>query len=677
MNPEVVTAEPPSAAPWEGGPVHVLHVAPHATDVERTRHHLLGHGARFAVDGTSSGAECLARLSREVFDVLLLGDRAADMTGPELLRAVRARRPRLPVVLLLRERDEQATAEGMKLGVFDWLVEGAGDLAKLPLVLENAAARQRMAFERAALAGQTRLFAALRSGLAVDELLGRLTGTACDLLQVEWGVVLLLENADSLVPRAWSDGMPRALAGMRFPARTGEWEALWSSPAPLRLEPIAVSGPWSVAPVLAEIDPAVAVPMVAHGRPLGALLVAAPRARHFGPADEAALRMLADLGSVAVENHLLTGELVHAQRLSTVGRMVAGVAHELNNPLAVIMGTLDLLRHEPLAERFAERLGRVSGQAQRAVKIVRMLLAFARKRPSQRTTVDVNELLADMLELAAYDLKRADVRVVRDLSEELPAVSGDPDQLQQVFTNLFLNACHAMRETHGEGTLTVTTGLDPATDRVVVTVADDGPGISPEHLAHVFEPFFTTKAEGQGTGLGLAICRRIVENHGGRISVQSRPGLGARFTVELPAARESGRPEGTSETEASPPSAGVLVLVVEDEPLVGDMVQELLVLDGHEVDRATNGREALERLARRAYALIVSDVRMPDLGGPAFYRELLRVDPALARRVVFVTGDVVSADTRRFLEETGLPWVEKPFAVTDFQSAVRRALASA
>ena len=119
------------------------------------------------------------------------------------------------------------------------------------------------------------------------------------------------------------------------------------------------------------------------------------------------------------------------------------------------------------------------------------------------------------------------------------------------------------------------------------------------------------------------------------------------------------------------------VLVVEDEPLVGDMVQELLVPDGHEVDRATNGREALERLARRAYALIVSDVRMPDLSGPAFYRELLRVDPALARRVVFVTGDVVSADTRRFLEETGLPWVEKPFAVTDFQSAIRRALASA
>ncbi|HLE84191.1 MAG TPA: histidine kinase dimerization/phospho-acceptor domain-containing protein, partial [Thermoanaerobaculia bacterium] len=385
MNPEVVTAAPPPPAPWEGGPVHVLHVAPHPTDVERTRHHLLGHDARFAVEGTSSGAECLARLSREAFDVLLLADRAADMTGPELLRAVRARRPRLPVILLLRERDEQAAAEAMRLGVFDWLVERAGDLAKLPLVLGNAAARQRVALERAAFAGQARLLVAVRSGLAVDDLLARLVDTARDLLQVEWSLVLLLENADTLVPRAWSAGTPCDLAGMRFPARTAEWERLWSSPVPFRLEPIALSGPWSVAPVLAEIAPTLAVPLVAHGRALGALLVAAPPARHFGPADEAVLRMLADLAAVAVEHHALTDELVHAQRLSTVGRMVAGVAHELNNPLAVIMGTLDLLRHEPLADHFAERLGRLSAQAERAVKIVRTLLAFARKRPAQRT----------------------------------------------------------------------------------------------------------------------------------------------------------------------------------------------------------------------------------------------------------------------------------------------------
>jgi len=391
--------------------------------------------------------------------------------------------------------------------------------------------------ERAAFAGQARLLVAVRSGLAVGDLLARLVDTARDLLQVEWSLVLLLENADTLVPRAWSAGTPCDLAGMRFPARTAEWERLWSSPVPFRLEPIALSGPWSVAPVLAEIAPTLAVPLVAHGRALGALLVAAAPARHFGPADEAVLRMLADLAAVAVEHHALTDELVHAQRLSTVGRMVAGVAHELNNPLAVIMGTLDLLRHEPLADRFAERLGRLSAQAERAVKIVRTLLAFARKRPAQRTAVDLNEMLADTLELAAYDLKRADVRVVRALFDALPPVSGDRDQLQQVFTNLFLNACQAMREAHGEGTLTVTTGLDPATDRVVVTVADDGPGISAEHVARVFEPFFTTKAEGQGTGLGLAICRRIVENHGGRITMQSRPGLGARFAVELPATR--------------------------------------------------------------------------------------------------------------------------------------------
>ncbi len=338
----------------------------------------------------------------------------------------------------------------------------------------------------------------------------------------------------------------------------------------------------------------------------------------------------------------------------------------------MIVGTVDLLRHEGVPDRDADRVDRIAAQAQRAVKLVRTLLALARKRPPEPVPVDLNEVLTETLELAAYDLKRAEVAIVERRAPELPAVSGDREQLQQVFTNLVLNACHAIAGTGRRGRLTVTTRADGG--RVVVGIGDDGPGVPAEHRDRIFEPFFTTRPE--GTGLGLAICRRIVENHGGRIAVRTEPGAGAEFVVELPAAAAARPGAAPSEPDAALRPARTRVLLVEDEALVADMLEDLLVMEGHDVDRAANGREALARVRARAYGLVVTDVRMPDLGGAAFYRELAGVDPALARRVVFVTGDLVSPDTRRFLEETGLRYVEKPFAVADFQSAIRRALAT-
>src|SRR5262249_29851406 len=257
----------------------------------------------------------------------------------------------------------------------------------------------------------------------------------------------------------------------------------------------------------------------------------------------------------------------------------------------------------------AERLTRVSPQAERATKIVATLLALSRKRPPRRRPVNVTELLVGTLDLAGYDLKHARVVVERDFAEALPAVLADPDQLQQVFANLLLNAAQAMGGASGSGILAVSAGRDPEGSGVQIAIRDNGPGIDPEHLPHIFEPFFRTKGEGQGTGLGLAICQRIIENHGGRITVASQPGAETVFTVTLPVVSVSdgaGAPRGTADA----PGDAMDVLLVEDEPLVGEMLAEILTLAGYQVDRAANGREALTQLATHAYALIVSDVRM-------------------------------------------------------------------
>jgi CheY-like chemotaxis protein len=267
-----------------------------------------------------------------------------------------------------------------------------------------------------------------------------------------------------------------------------------------------------------------------------------------------------------------------------------------------------------------------------------------------------------------------DVTLNLDLARDLPLFSADPHQLHQVVVNLVTNAHQAMRETAGPRRLTFTTRFDSATARVRLEITDTGPGISPDILARLFEPFFTTKPLGQGTGLGLSLCKGIVEEHGGTIRVDSEPGHGATFQVELPMTV----PRVSATPTPSVPSQlrARRILVVDDEPTITNVLADMLGLDGHVVDTASTGREALDRLRERSYDLILSDLRMPDLDGPGLYRQAERERPGMGRRFVFLTGDVLNATVRQFLEETGVPSLSKPFTLADIRRAIQQALAS-
>jgi PAS domain S-box-containing protein len=360
-------------------------------------------------------------------------------------------------------------------------------------------------------------------------------------------------------------------------------------------------------------------------------------------------------------------EALHqSEKLNALGSLLANVAHELNNPLSVVVGYSTIMRDTAPDDATRQRAIKVHAAAERCARIVKTFLTMARRKPEAWTPVLINQIIQSALDVVGYGLRGADIAVDLDLAPDLPAVRGDGDQLNLVLMNLIVNAQHALQAQPQPRRLEIVTRHDGG--MVQIEVADNGSGIPAEIAEHIFDPFFTTKPQGVGTGIGLSVCQGIVAAHGGAIGVASRPDGGALFTITLPGTAPAPRPRAVE--EAPPPIAG-RVLVVDDEVEIAQMVSEVLNRDHHQVSVARSGRQALEHLAAHPADLILSDLRMPDLDGPALHRALASSSPDLARRMVFVTGDVLTPETARFLAETSLPVIEKPIDPYDLRLKVR------
>jgi PAS domain S-box-containing protein len=366
--------------------------------------------------------------------------------------------------------------------------------------------------------------------------------------------------------------------------------------------------------------------------------------------------------------------LYQTEKLSAMGLLLAGIAHELNNPLSVIIGYTELLRNLRRGEPPTERIDKVAQAANRCARIVKSFLALARQHPPERHTVHLNQVVKEAIELLAYPLRVDGVEVHLELADDLPVLWADPNQLHQVVVNLVSNAQYALRDSPPPRRVAMSTHDDSVRSRVYLTVADTGPGIPPELQARIFEPFFTTKPSGQGTGLGLPLCRGIIEGHGGTIRVESAPGQGTRFVVELPITATPMAIPRVQAPEALTSSQGRAILVVDDEAEVAAVLAEFLASDGHQVDTAGNGVEALRKLEECSYDAILTDLRMPELDGPGFYQELERRHPALCRRVIFLTGDALTPKTQAFLGQTAVQVVGKPFDFRDIRRVIQQVL---
>jgi signal transduction histidine kinase/CheY-like chemotaxis protein len=366
--------------------------------------------------------------------------------------------------------------------------------------------------------------------------------------------------------------------------------------------------------------------------------------------------------------------LVQAEKMTLVGQTLAGVAHELNNPLAALVGYADLLKHVAVPDALARPVQQMREQAVRATRIVRNLLNFARRRNPQRVAVNVGELVHGTVELFAYEARMNEVAVDVELDASLPTVLADPHALQQVLVNLVQNAIHALA-TSDRRPRRVVISAHAAGDQLQLSVRDNGPGVPAALRARIFEPFFTTKTGGQGTGLGLALSKGVAREHGGDLLLEQEGGEGATFLLRLPLRAPQAAQHADS---ASGETVGVpgSILVVDDEASVRETLVAQLGHLGSRVESARDANEAQRMLTHGGYEAVLLDVRMPGASGLDLHREIAASNPTLARRIVFMTGDFVNDGVLDLMRSTGNPYLEKPFTVDEMKKALARAAES-
>ena len=381
----------------------------------------------------------------------------------------------------------------------------------------------------------------------------------------------------------------------------------------------------------------------------------------------------------------LEEKLIQSEKLAAMGQMLAGVAHELNNPLTAVLGVTELLRERGSSDEATKRqLELMHRQARRAARIVQNLLEFSRPAATQKRLLDVNHLVERTLQLHDHSLRRNSIAVDFRADAALPQVMGDANQLIQVILNLITNAEHAIREVRESGRIEVR--LARIGEKIAVAVRDDGVGISPEALPKLFDPFYTTKRPGGGTGLGLSICMAIVREHGGTIEAEPLTGGGGVFTVCLPVPVQETHADSPADTGIQSAESfrriadilkGRLILVVDDEESIRMLLHEGLTAHGLRVECVSSGREALALAGTQDFDAVLCDVNLAGQpSGEQVAVQIRELPRPKKPEVLLMTGDLVE-NAPGSTPSSPFRRLQKPFRISDVTSALVEVFVSA
>jgi PAS domain S-box-containing protein len=584
-------------------------------------------------------------------DVCLLDYRLGTYTGLELMEQARRRGAQLPIILLTGQSDTELDRQALAAGASDFLVKSQ----MTPVLLERSI--------RYAVQNARTLEALRRSRASFRELIERLPDGVCVLDGSR------LTYVNPALVRLWGCGSAAELLGQEVRDIAARFFQPEEREALLRELGAAFEG--------AGREPFREFYLVrATGESIPAELAWFPVVFDGQPCTMWIARDL-------TERKRMQAQLVLTDRMASLGMVAGMIAHDINNPLAYVLANLHILESDVLpglsitvSERDEVRALLSDAQlgAARAREIVQQFRIFSRgEKETRRETLEVHQALESALRLAGNEIKHR-ARLVRDYGDAL-RVQANEVQLGQVLLNLLINAAQAIPEGGVErNEIRVLTRQRGA--EAVIEIRDTGVGIPSDRLERVFEPFFTTKSNGVGTGLGLSICRNIITSLGGRLELESEVGRGSVFRIILPSVAPSNLtvlPPPVPELSSGTSRRG-RILIVDDEPLVSQAIRRALQRE-HEVMALTSAREAHARLTRgEQFDLILCDIMMPEMSGIDLHEALASALPALADRMVFLTGGAFTPRAREFLSQIKNPCVEKPFLPRDLQALVRSLL---
>ncbi|MFC1728900.1 ATP-binding protein [candidate division KSB1 bacterium] len=391
--------------------------------------------------------------------------------------------------------------------------------------------------------------------------------------------------------------------------------------------------------------------------------------------DDGSTVFIDGLAENITEDHVLRQKQIQSEKLQALSSLVSGVAHEINNPLAIITGFTELLRNDESFNReHLDKINKIHDASLRCAKIVKNMLGFARETDVSHHEVALNSLLEEVLSVKNKLFVSDSITVVSKFQDSIPKIRGDVSLLFTVFENVIDNAREALLEVNNNRVITVSTRSNE--ESVFIEIVDNGPGIPSDVQDRLFDPFFTTKPPGLGTGLGLSLCYGVIEEHGGTIYLDSDVTEGAKFVIILPVDKvyTNGKdlkqihPAGIQQKKA---------LVVDDEVDIAHLIKEILELNDFEVDIAHNGKEAMRQLQNNVYSFAVIDIRMPGtIDGMNIYSYCRENSRKLSENILFVTGDIMSSEVKSFFEQNPVDYIQKPFKLKDFLNKVEKLIAN-